>query len=97
VAFFGKSGAHEIRGAARLLRLEKKNEPGQMAYCVKIEIVDAGALGQTMSDIRSWLDDHNIEAVGFSYETAESGALVIALCFATAKEALLFGDSRTAG
>ena len=63
-----------------------------MAHCVNIEVTEVGDLAETMSQIRSWLDDHNIEATGFSYQRADTGALIIDLCFASEMEASLFSD-----
>ncbi len=64
-----------------------------MKNSVYIEVSKPGDLAKTMSDIRSWLDDHDIESVGFSYERKDNGSLVIELCFANAQDAGLFSDT----
>jgi hypothetical protein len=58
-------------------------------YCIYIETPVGTLLGDSMSEIRPWLDRHKIEPVEFKSE-AKDGTITLDICFRRQDEAQLF-------
>ena len=58
-------------------------------YGIYIETPVGTPLGDSMNDVRPWLDRHNIEPVEFKAET-RSGVITLDICFRSQDEARLF-------
>jgi hypothetical protein len=58
-------------------------------YCIYIETPVGTLLGDSMSEIRPWLDRHKIEPVEFNSETSD-GIITLDIRFRSQGEAHLF-------
>ena len=58
-------------------------------YCIYMETPVGTPLGETIKDIRTWLDRHNIEPIEFKSET-QHGVITLDIRFRSQDEALLF-------
>ena len=58
-------------------------------YSIYIETPVGTPLGDSMSDIRPWLDRHKIEPVEFTSE-AKDGTITLDICFRSQDEGQLF-------
>jgi hypothetical protein len=58
-------------------------------YSIYIETPVGTALGDSMSEIRPWLDRHKIEPVDFKSE-AKDGTITLDICFRSQDEVQLF-------
>jgi hypothetical protein len=58
-------------------------------YCIFIETPVGAPLGESIKDIRPWLDRHNIEPIEFKSET-QRGVITLDIRFRSQDEALLF-------
>jgi len=67
--------------------MERKLFLGTYSICIETPV--GTPLGDSINDIRPWLDRHNIEPVEFQSET-ESGVITLDIRFRSRDEARLF-------
>ena len=58
-----------------------------------VRLEQSGEYGQTMIDMRTWLDRHGIQPIGFRTFSAPRGCFAVELSFSRADQATRFAEA----
>ena len=70
--------------------MRREAELTSESHHVFLEEPSEARFAQTMRALRSWLDENDIEPVGFKYSATPLGAIIIELTFENRQQASLF-------
>jgi hypothetical protein len=71
-------------------RLLWENELTVETHHVFLEEPSEATFARTMRTLRTWLDQNEVEPLGFRYSATSSGAIVVELTFGNRRQASLF-------